>query len=689
MNTRYTNREQSLLDFQERVLAMAEDRSLPLLERVNYVAIVSHNIDEFFQVRVSGLKEQVAQGYSGVAIDGSTPQQQLADIRPRVDGLMARRDRVFTKELLPDLENAGIRLSGYSDLDESDRVTLDDIFEQQIFPVLTPLAVDPAHPFPFISDLSLNLAVLATGEHNEPLFARVKVPAVLPRFIVLPDGKRFVPLEQVIAMHLDRLFPNTEIIGHWAFRLTRTADPSIEEEEARDLLEAMESALRTQQRSARAVRLEAHPKISSEVLELLVAELGLGEDDVYFSEAPLDLSGLWGLYGLDRPDLRLPAILPQTPTRLTTTGDSVDFFAEISKGDILVHHPYDSFAATVGAFLAQAVDDPDVLAIKQTLYRTSLPEDPALGGEESIVNSLIEAAEMGKQVAVLVELKARFDEQANIRWARLLEQAGAHVAYGVVGLKTHAKVLLVARREGGGIRRYSHIGTGNYNPKTANLYEDLGLFTADARIGSDLSELFNVLTGFGRRRKYRKIYVAPTTLKSKLLKRIAEQRDLGPDGAIAMKLNHLIDKEIVDSLYAASKAGVPIDLIIRSTCGLVPGVAGLSENIRVRSLVGRFLEHSRIYRFGAAGDPNVKYLIGSADLMPRNLSGRVEALTPVESPALQQRLEDLLRIELADDTLAWELAADGTWSKVPTIDGVDSHAVLAQHAADRSRAGRA
>ncbi|MEE8331447.1 MAG: polyphosphate kinase 1 [Acidimicrobiia bacterium] len=688
MNTRYTNRELSLLDFQDRVLAMAEDQSLPLLERVNYVAIVSHNIDEFFQVRVSGLKEQEAQGYAGLTIDGSTPAQQLADIRPRVAGLLARRDRVFLNELLPELENAGIRLSAHADLDESDRETLDAIFEDQIFPVLTPLAVDPAHPFPFISDLSLNLAVLAINEAGESLFARVKVPAVLPRFIVLPDGKRFVPLEEVIATHLDRLFPRTEVLGHWPFRITRTADPSIEEEEAQDLLEAMESALRTQKRSARAVRLEAHPAISPQVLGLLIEELQLDVDDVYFSDAPLDLSGLWSLYGLSRPDLKLPGFIPTTPSRLAAATEPVDFFAEIAKGDILVHHPYESFSGTVGAFLAQAVADPDVLAIKQTLYRTSIAEDPALGGEESIVNSLIEAAELGKQVAVLVELKARFDEQANIRWARLLEQAGAHVAYGVVGLKTHAKVLLVARREGGGVRRYSHIGTGNYNPKTANIYEDLGLFTADAKIGSDLSELFNVLTGFGVRRKYRKIYVAPATLKTKLLKRIREQEALGEEGAIAFKINHLIERDVIDALYAASQTGAKVDLVIRSTCGLIPGVPGLSDNIRVRSVVGRFLEHSRIYRFGKPESADVTYLIGSADLMPRNLSGRVEALAPVLDPVLQGRLEEVLTTEMADDVLAWELSPSGTWSKVPTSKGISTHAVMAESAAARASSGR-
>jgi polyphosphate kinase len=684
VNPRYTNRELSLLDFQERVLAMAEDPAMPLLERVNYLAIVSNNLDEFFQVRVAGIKEQLTTGFTGLSPDGLTAAEQLAAIQTRVGDLLARRDLLFLKELLPDLASAGIALSNYTELSEEDRTVLDETFEDQIFPVLTPLAVDPAHPFPFISNLSLNLAVEAVDPEGITQFARVKVPPLLPRFVILPDGERFVPLEQVIAAHLDRLFPRTEIVGHYPFRLTRTADPSIEEEEASDLLQAMESALRTQQRSARAVRIEVHPTISDDVLRLLLDELELDRSDVHYSEAPLDLSGLWALYGLNRPGLRLPPSKPQTQARLGPVGESIDFFAEMRRGDMLVHLPYESFASSVGAFLSQAAQDPEVLAIKQTLYRTSVPEDPALGGEEAIVTSLIEAAEAGKQVVVLVELKARFDEQANIRWARLLEDAGAHVAYGVVGLKTHAKALLVARREGDRVRRYSHIGTGNYNPKTATLYEDLGLFTTDEKIGSDLSELFNVLTGFGRRRKYRRLWVAPATLRSKLLKRIGEQADLGAKGSIVMKLNHLIDTEIVDALYAASQAGTEIDLIVRSTCGLIPGAPGLSESIRVRSLVGRFLEHSRMFRFGKPG-PDVRYLIGSADLMPRNLSGRVEAMTPVEDPVLQDRLEQILQTELADDTLAWELGPDGSWTRIPTTIGINTHEIMQQLALERAQ----
>jgi polyphosphate kinase len=428
--------------------------------------------------------------------------------------------------------------------------------------------------------------------------------------------------------------------------------------------------------------------MTADVLQLLMEELRVTSDDVYYSRSPLGLSGLWGLYGLDRPDLKIGTAPAHTPSRLSSSADKpIDFFAEISRGDILVHHPYESFASTVGAFLAQAVDDPDVLAIKQTLYRTSIADDPALGGEEFIVDSLIEAAELGKQVAVLVELKARGDEQANIRWARMLEKAGAHVAYGVVGLKTHAKILLVARREGGRVKRYSHIGTGNYNPKTAGIYEDLGLFTADPKIGSDLSELFNVLTGFGQRQKYRRLYVAPTTLKRKLLKRIGEQAARGEDGAITIKINHLLDADIIDALYEASGAGTSIDLIIRSTCGVIPGVPGLSDNIRVRSLVGRFLEHSRIYRFGRPDDSDVLYLLGSSDLMPRNLSGRVEAIVPVGDPFLQARLEEILAVELEDDSLAWELGANGSWRKVPTVKEINTHDVMMERAAARGRAG--
>ena len=681
MSSRYTNRELSLLDFQERVLALAEQTNLPLLERVKFLAIVSQNVDEFFQVRVSGLKEQQAAGYGGKSADGLTTTETLAAISERIAAITARRDQLFTKDLLPEFESAGISLTDYEALDRPAQEALDEIFEDRIFPVLTPLAIDPAHPFPWISDLSLNLAVQIVGENGLQL-ARVKVPPILPRFIVLPDRKRFVPLEQVIAAHLQRLFPGLQIVAHHPFRVTRTADPAIEEEEAQDLLAAVESALRTQQRSARAVRLEVHPTISDEVLQLLLNELQLMTEDVSYCDAPLDLGGLWALTELDRPGLKIAPWTPVTQPRLA--GEAVDFFSEMAKGgDILVHLPYESFATSAGAFLAQAAEDPDVLAIKQTLYRTSMPDDPAMGGEETIVRSLIGAAEAGKQVVVLVELKARGDEQANIRWARLLEEAGVHVVYGVVGLKTHSKVLLVARNEGGRIRRYSHIGTGNYNPKTATIYEDLGLFTTDAKIGSDLSELFNVLTGFGHRDKYRNLWVAPTTLRPKLLKRIAEQAARGPDGSIVIKLNHLIDTGLIDALYKASQAGTEIDLIIRATCGLRPGVKGLSENIRVRSIVGQFLEHSRIYRFGRPGEDAI-YRIGSADLMPRNLDGRVEAVAPVKDPSLQMRLEEILEVLLADDVLSWQLTSEGSWEKVPTVAGVNTHQVLQDRATARA-----
>ncbi len=683
---RYTNRELSLLDFQERVLSLAEDEELPLLERINYVAIISHNLDEFFQVRVAGLKEQVLAGFSGRSPDGLTPSAQLEDIRERAGALQARRDQLFTKELMPELEAAGIALAAYIELSDEDRAELEEIFENQIFPVLTPLAVDPAHPFPFISNLSLNLAVLVAHENGGPIqFARVKVPPVLPRFVVLSDGHRFVPLEQVIAAQLERLFPGMEIIGHYPFRLTRSAEPEVEEDEASDLLLAMESALREQRRTAKSVRLEVHPTISDDVLDLLLEELELQRSEVYYCEAPLDLSGLWGLYDFERPELKHPTWTPVTLPRLAApAGETVDYFAAMQRSDFLVHVPYESFATSAEAFLAQAARDPNVLAIKQTLYRTSAPDDPAIGGERAIVHSLIGAAERGKQVVVLVELKARFDEQANIRWARLLEEAGVHVVYGVVGLKTHAKILLVARREAGRVQRYSHIGTGNYNPKTAKLYEDLGLFTTDPKLGSDLSELFNVLTGFGHRSKYRRLWVAPTTLRPKLVKRIEQQAQLGPEGSIVLKLNHLMDTPVIDALYAASQAGTPVELIIRSTCGLIPGVPGMSENITVRSLVGRFLEHSRIFRFGRPED-GARYYIGSADLMPRNLSQRVEAVTPVDDRRLQKRLEEILQTNLADDVLAWTLGADGRWTKVSTTTGLNTHERLQQLALDRAR----
>ncbi len=682
---RFGNRELSLLDFQERVLSLAENPDLPLLERVKFVHIVALNIDEFFQVRVAALKEQVLSGVLSRSADGLTARRQLEAIRPRIEALIERSDRLVVKELLPLLEEQGIKLTEVEDLDRATRQELDDLFDAEIFPVLTPLAVDPAHPFPYISNLSMNLAILTKHRKTGATqFARVKIPAILPRFVVLPDGERFVALEDMIATHLDRLFPGLEVVGNFPFRVTRNADLAVEEEEAEDLLVAMEAVLSRRKRFSRAVRLEAHQDVSDEVLELLMKELELEPSEVYYTEAPLDLAGLSALYDLDRPDLKDRPWSPVTQPRLAAMdGEGRTFFDVVKEGDLLVHVPYESFATSSAAFLADAAEDPDVLAIKQTLYRTWAPEDPAKGGEEAIVRSLIAAAQAGKQVVVLVELKARFDEEANIRWARLLEEAGAHVVYGVVGLKTHSKISLVMRREAGRLVRYSNVGTGNLNPKTARIYEDLALFTTDEAIGSDLSELFNVLTGYGTRKKYRKLLVAPATLRSKLLRRIRQQMELGEEGRVVFKINHLIDTKMIDALYRASEAGVEIDLVIRGMCGIRPGMAGMSERIRVRSLVGRFLEHSRIYSFGRPG-PDAVYYLGSADLMPRNLNWRVEALAPVEDAGLRDRLQEIIDVNLADDVLAWELGPDGAYHKVATHEGINAQERFMELAQERS-----
>jgi len=683
---RYLNRELSLLDFQYRVLALAEDPDRPLLERTKFVAIVSSNLDEFFQVRVAGLQEQVLGGVTKASADGMSPKEQLEAIREAVEELNRRLDSVYLKDLVPELAAAGIAVVDFDGLSPTERQTVGTIFEEQIFPVLTPLAVDPSHPFPYISNLSLNLAVLIRKpDGNGVRFARVKIPPNVPRFIEVTPG-RFVPLEQVVGHHLDRLFGGLEIVDHFMFRVTRTADLAVEEEEADDLLEAMESVLRYRRLSARAVRLEVESSMSQYVLDLLLDGLELGEQEVYRREAPLGLNTLHELAAIDRPDLEDPPWTPTTQPRLTGSGRRpVDFFDELRRGDILVHHPYESFATSTGAFVAQAAADPDVVAIKQTLYRTSTPEDPARGGEESIVRSLIAAAEAGKQVVVLVELKARFDEAANITWARMLEAAGVHVVYGVHGLKTHAKVLLVVRREHGVLRRYAHIGTGNYNPNTARIYEDLGLLTADGDIGADLTDLFNHLTGYAMPADYRKLLVAPETLRARLVERIREQADRGPEGRILFKINHLVDPDMIDELYAASQAGCRVDLIVRGICCLRPGVPGLSERITVRSIVGRFLEHSRIYRFGEPGARGI-YYIGSSDLMQRNLNGRVETLVPVTDLGLKHRLQEILDVEMADDVLAWEMTPEG-WRKVPTVEGIDAHETLQRLAIARSRAG--
>ncbi|HSJ51224.1 MAG TPA: polyphosphate kinase 1 [Actinomycetota bacterium] len=674
---RYLSRELSWLDFNERVLAIAEDASLPLLERVKFVAIFSSNLDEFFQIRVAGLQEQVEAGVKKTSPDGRTPAEQLEGIRIRAQKLVSRATDLFTLELLPALDKEHIRvLRSVDGLGEDDLAFLEGEFTERIFPVLTPLSVDPAHPFPYISDLSLNLAAMVrdpmTGVRR---FARVKVPPLLPRFVALPDGERFVPLETVIAAHLDRLFPGMEILSNHAFRVTRDADVEVEEDEAGDLLEAIQTVLRRRRRGASSVRLEVDDTMTPEVLALLRRELELEEAEVFTTSGPLDLTALWTFVDLPRPELKLDPWVPVTQPRLAVGADASDLFRTLRYGDVLVHHPYDSFSSSVEAFLDLAAHDPDVLAIKQTLYRTSTQES-------AIIRSLIRAAELGKQVVCVIELKARFDEEANITYARALEQAGVHVVHGVVGLKTHAKISLVVRREAGRIRRYAHVGTGNYNPVTAKLYEDLGLLTADADVGADLTDLFNLLTGYSRQRDYRKLLVAPHYLRPRMIELI--RRQSRPGGRILLKMNALVDPDMIDALYEASQAGADIDLIIRGICCLRPGVPGLSENIRVRSIVGRYLEHARIFRFGEREER--RHYIGSADLMQRNLDRRVEAVVPVEDPALAGRLDDILAVALEDDTLAWTLHPDGTWSKVPTERGANTHLRLQEMAVERAHA---
>ena len=677
--SRYLNRHLGWIDFAARVLTLAEDPAQPVLERAKFLAIFSDGLDEFFQVRVAGLKEQVAAKITATSPDGMTPLEQLRAIRERVQDVVQRQSKAFLDQVVPGLSEVGIVLSDWEDLDDDDREYLVQVFHDHIFPVLTPLAVDPSHPFPYISNMSLNLAVqVHDPKTGEDRFARVKVPPVLPRFVVMPDGERFVPLEQVIAAHLGTLFPGMEIRGNEPFRVTRNADIALEEEEADDLLAAVEMELR-RRRFGKAVRLEIDSRMSEATKTLLIRELELLPDDVYEVDGPLELGGLWSVYELDRPELKDEVWVGVTQPRLVDhEGMPPDIFAVLREREVLVHHPYDSFATSVEAFIEQAADDPDVLAIKQTLYRTS--------GDSPVVNALIRAAEQGKQVAALVELKARFDEKANIAWAKALEQAGVHVVYGLVGLKTHTKTALVVREEPDGIRRYCHVGTGNYNPKTARLYEDIGLLSADPDLGADLTDLFNYLTGYSRQSKYRKLIVAPVALRPAMVDFIREQRDAGTDGRIVLKMNSLVDTALIDELYDASSAGVPIDLIVRGMCCLRPGVPHLSENITVRSIVGRYLEHSRIYAFGQRDSR--RYLIGSADLMPRNLDRRVEAIVPVEDPELQGRLQEILDVCLSDDALASELQSDGSWHKVPVDKGVNAQLRHQELAFERARRRR-
>ena len=678
---RFSNRELSWLEFGARLLDLADDERVPLLERVKFLAIFSEGLDEFFQVRVAGLKDQVDAGLRTRSADGLRPSEALRAIGARVTELVDRQSRIYLDSVVPALAQAGVRVSDWSTLDDADRQYLTESFNRQIFPVLTPLSVDPGHPFPYISNLSLNLIVRVGDPINGvERVARVKVPPLLPRFVAMPDEERFVALEQIIAAQLATLFPDMVIGEHYAFRVTRNADLVLEEDEADDLLAAVEMELR-RRRFGRAVRLEVAGDISDDMRDMLVHELDLGPDDWYQIAAPLDLGGLWGVYELDRPDLHEQAWAPMTPPRLANAGNEpADLFAVLRERDVLVHHPYDSFTTSVELFIAQAAADPDVLAIKQTLYRTS--------GDSPIAASLIQAAEAGKQVAAVVELKARFDEQANILWARALEEAGVHVVYGLVGLKTHSKAALVVRREEDGIRRYCHIGTGNYNPRTARQYEDIGLLSADPDLAADVGDLFNFLTGYSRYARYRKLVVAPMALRQRITALIDAEADAGAEGRIAIKVNGLTDPDIIDSLYRASVAGVPIDLVVRGVCNLRPGVPGLSDTIRVRSIVGRFLEHSRIYRFGGTTGRPLTLLMGSADLMERNLDRRIEVLTPVTDPELQARLLEVLDLNLADDTNSWVLGPNGTWTRVPTIEGTSAQRRLQELARDRARRRR-
>jgi polyphosphate kinase len=657
---RFLNRELSQIDFSARVLALAEDESAPLLERAKFLAIFATNTDEFFQVRVAGLKQQAAAGIRTRSADGLTPQEQLSAISAKTVPLALRHARVFADSVMPALRDADVKVLRWGELDRGQREELNLMFREKIFPVLTPLAVDAGRPFPYISNLSLNLAVLVRDPSAGRMhFARIKVPPLLPRFVPFSEGRGFSPLEDVIAANLDQLFPGMEVVEHHTFRVTRNADLEIDDR-ADDLLEALEEEL-TKRRFSPAVRLEVEETMPHHVLELLMTELEVEQDDVFMLPSPLDLAGLWSLHAIDRPDLKDEPYVPVTHPDLSMMDDEVDIFEVIGDRDVLVHHPYESFVTSVQRFIEQAAADPDVLAIKQTLYRTA---------GSPIVGSLIEAAERGKQVVVLVEIKARFDESANIAWARTLEKAGCHVVYGLSGLKTHCKLCLVVRNDGGELRQYVHVGTGNYNPFTARIYEDMGLFTADPDLAAEIGHLFNYITGFSRDKKYRCMVVAPHGMRTRMIAMIEREAALStPErpGRIIMKMNNLSDQEMIDALYAASEAGVRIDLIVRSVCSLRPGVKGLSRNITVRSIVGRYLEHSRIFYFQNGGDEEV--FIGSADMMERNLDHRVEALAAVKSPEIREQLKLVLDLALSDNVGAWTLDRHGRWTRVPAPEG--------------------
>jgi polyphosphate kinase len=657
----YFNRELSWLDFNDRVLQLAEDPSVPLLERAKFSAIWESNLDEFFMVRVANLHDQVDAGTLGRGADGMTPIEQLAAIRDRVVDQRQRVGRCFETDLRPALAEHGIRIISFDAATADEMAELDRLFENQVFPVLTPLVIGRGRPFPYISNLSLSLAVvLRDPDHEEnEILARVKVPKeLLRRFLTVGDGRTLVPLDGLIAAHLGSLFPGMEVIGHSLFRVTRDTDYDVSDE-ADDLMEAVEEELR-RRRFGEVVRLEVEASMGRRLREQLVAALGIEDDQVYEVDGLLDLADLWDVVGVPgNKELRDPPFSPVTPPRLLVgePDKEDDVFTAIRAGDILVHHPYDSFASSVEHFVKQAVADPLVLAIKQTVYRTS--------ADSPLVPGLIDAAERGKQAVCLVELKARFDERANIKWAKKLEEAGVHVVYGIPRIKNHVKCVLVVRREGEGVRHYVHIGTGNYNPKTARIYTDLGLFTCDPEIGSDIAEMFNSLTGYARPRRYRTVLVAPFNLHSGIMEEI--ERTIAAHSAqtpsrIRMKMNSLLDASAIKALYRASQAGVEVQINPRGICSLRPGVPGISENVQVVSVVGRFLEHSRIYSFERHGEPESIY-IGSADLMPRNLYNRVELVTPVLDPRLRAELVDVLDRSFADNTNSWELRADGSWQR--------------------------
>ena len=661
---RYINRELSWLDFNARVLELAEDDSLPLLERAKFLAIFAGNLDEFYMVRIAGLKRRQSTGLTVRSPDGLTIREQLARVTERTRDLVHRHADVFTKDISPRLEEAGIRIVHWGELAEHEAKRLREYFRDQVFPVLTPLAVDPAHPFPYISGLSLNLAVqVRDPDTGAPRFARLKVPNNVPRFVRVASSDRdamFLPLEDLIAAHLQQLFPGLDVIDHHLFRVTRNADLEVEEDRDEDLLQALEREL-ARRRFGPAVRLEVAEPMDPRILDVLMSELEVDGSDVVHVPGLLDLGALWEFYGLDRPELKDEPFVPATHPRLSEGETPKSVFATLREGDVLVHHPYHSFATSVQRFIEQAAADPNVLAIKQTLYRTS--------GDSPIVNALIDAAEAGKQVVVLVEIKARFDEEANISWARSLERAGCHVVYGLVGLKTHCKTALVVRRESGVIRRYCHIGTGNYNPKTARLYEDLGILTADPRVGADLTDLFNTLTGYSRQTTYRRLMVAPHGVRTGLVEKIRREarhaREGRPSG-IRIKVNSLVDEEMIDALYEASSAGVPVELLIRGICSLRPGVPGMSENVRVRSIVGRFLEHSRAMWFAGGGED--EWWIGSADLMHRNLDRRVEVLLRVCDDTAERQMQHTFDAAMAEGVRCWELGSDGAWTRTGEHD---------------------